>query len=192
MMSPTIWAAVLFAVAISCLLLEVFVPSGGALGFVAACSLLGSVFFVYRGLGLDAATYYVVSLALLIPALIVAAIRWWPYTPIGRRVLNLPPEGDAEISGTMSYSHAKGLIGRRGTAKTILIPSGAVTIDQTVYDAISDGTVIEKGDTVEVVEIQGNHMVVRKVDPPASPTRDLEPNEVRPTLLEDPFADPAG
>jgi membrane-bound ClpP family serine protease len=190
-MTPTIWAAVLFAVALSCLILEVFVPSGGVLGFLAASSLLGSVVFVYQGLGLDAAAYYLAGLAVLIPALIVAAIRWWPYTPIGRRILNLPPGGDDEISGTMTYEHSRALLGQKGIAKTILVPSGAVVIHGRVHDAISDGTVIEQGEAVEVVEIQGNNIVVRKIESVPGLGRNAGSGTAARALIEDPFADSA-
>lgn len=53
--------------------------------------------------------------------------------------------------GTVDYSF---LIGQEGVAATILRPSGKIEIDGTVYDAESEGFVIEKGEKIKVSEIR--------------------------------------
>ena len=42
------------------------------------------------------------------------------------------------------------------------MPSGKARIDGKVYDVISDGEVVDKGDSVEVVEAVANRVVVKK------------------------------
>jgi membrane-bound serine protease (ClpP class) len=54
-------------------------------------------------------------------------------------------------------------IGELGTAYTILRPSGRVMINNKIYDAFTRGEFIEKGDTVEVVQVEGSAVKVRKV-----------------------------
>jgi membrane-bound serine protease (ClpP class) len=54
-------------------------------------------------------------------------------------------------------------IGQTGMAHTILRPSGRVMINNKIYDAFTRGEYIEKGDAVEVVEVEGSTVKVRKV-----------------------------
>ena len=51
-----------------------------------------------------------------------------------------------------------------GVAVTSLLPSGKAKIRDRVYDVICDGDVIEKGDTIGVVEVAGNRIVVERVN----------------------------
>jgi membrane-bound serine protease (ClpP class) len=52
--------------------------------------------------------------------------------------------------------------GKRGTAHTVLRPSGKIMIDSQVYDAFTRGEFIERGDTIEVIGTEGVTLKVRK------------------------------
>ena len=54
-------------------------------------------------------------------------------------------------------------ISQKGIAYTILRPSGRVMINEKIYDAFTRGEYIEKGESVEVVEVEGSTLKVRKV-----------------------------
>jgi membrane-bound serine protease (ClpP class) len=53
--------------------------------------------------------------------------------------------------------------GQTGTAFTILRPSGRILINDKLYDAFTRGEYIEKGETVQVIEVEGSTVKVRKV-----------------------------
>ncbi len=55
------------------------------------------------------------------------------------------------------------LVGMRGTAYTVLRPSGKVQIDGEIYDASTRGSFIDKGDEIEVINQQGTSLKVKKV-----------------------------
>ncbi len=55
------------------------------------------------------------------------------------------------------------LLGKKGTAFTILRPSGKVMIDEQIYDAFTRGDFVEKGDTIEVIGAEGVTLKVKKV-----------------------------
>lgn len=55
-------------------------------------------------------------------------------------------------------------LGDVGTVSKVLRPSGEVIIDDKTYDAIADGEFIDKNTTVEVVEIHGNSLLVKRSD----------------------------
>ena len=90
----------------------------------------------------------------------------WPHTPIGRRILNLRPgKRERRVTNhlTRDGGPLDGLIGKRGVAKTELLPSGLVVIEDHKYDAISYGEPIEQGSKVAVASITAGKIHVRLV-----------------------------
>ncbi len=57
---------------------------------------------------------------------------------------------------------ALSLLGQRGTAHTILRPSGKIMINNEIYDAFTRGEFIEKGDEIEVIGTEGVTLRVKK------------------------------
>ena len=90
-----------------------------------------------------------------------------PKLPYFNRIM-LKPRQRAEDDGitaprdpdaVVNWSH---LEGEPGVAATRLLPSGKAKIDGRVYDVISDGEVIDKGESIVVVEVAGNRIVVER------------------------------
>jgi membrane-bound serine protease (ClpP class) len=52
-------------------------------------------------------------------------------------------------------------VGQTGVAYTVLRPSGKVNINNKIYDAFTRGDYIEKGQAIEVVEVEGSTLKVR-------------------------------
>jgi membrane-bound ClpP family serine protease len=181
-MSSGIWALLLFALALLFFCLEFFIPSSGALGLLATSSLVGSIWMVFQEFGLSGGTAYVLGLSVFIPVLIASALRWWPYTPIGRRLLNLPPVEERDEPVDPSYESLRRLVGEYGVARSLMLPAGVVEIHGHRYDAVAELGGIDKGEPIQVVRTEGLHMVVRK----AQHVSDGENSENTP--LEDPFA----
>lgn len=69
-----------------------------------------------------------------------------------------------EDKGYTSAEDREYLLGRRGIVLTELRPSGAVSIEGEPVDVVSEGAYIKKGEQVEVISVNGNRVVVRKVD----------------------------
>jgi membrane protein implicated in regulation of membrane protease activity len=100
--------------------------------------------------------------AVVVPAALAAAVKWWPETPIGRMILiPLPKSSDEYLPETENYRGLKDLVGQRGTARGLMLPSGIVLIDGRHYDAVSEGVPIEAGQAVLVVSISTQRLVVR-------------------------------
>jgi membrane-bound serine protease (ClpP class) len=55
------------------------------------------------------------------------------------------------------------LLGKKGTAHTVLRPSGKVMLDDQIYDGFTRGEYIEKGDAVEVIGTEGVTLRVKKI-----------------------------
>ncbi len=54
------------------------------------------------------------------------------------------------------------LIGKVGFADTTFNPSGKITINGEIYDAISQGKFIEKGCKIKVISVQGSKIIVKE------------------------------
>jgi membrane-bound serine protease (ClpP class) len=87
----------------------------------------------------------------------------------GARLAN--SKGFQKITLADTHESAKGytvnplpnMVGKRGTAITVLRPGGKIMIDQEVYDAFSRGDYIEKGEAVEVISMEGVTLRVKQV-----------------------------
>ncbi len=169
-MTATIWVAVLLLVGLAVMMLEVFIPSGGILGFVSVAAILTAVGTAFLELGAVAGMTVLALTVLAIPTVLSLAFRWFPETPLGRRVLPPPPDPSDVLPGATRRRQLREFIGRSGQAVGELLPWGTVEIGDLVVEAMSESGPIAAGTAVEVVGVQGMSLVVRRADrQPAQP-----------------------
>ena len=65
--------------------------------------------------------------------------------------------------GYVSFQFTESLVGKTGTAETVLRPSGKVLIEGKLYDASTRGDYIQKGQTIEVISDEGPSLKVKLV-----------------------------
>ena len=65
--------------------------------------------------------------------------------------------------GYVSLQYTESLLGKIGTAETVLRPSGKILIDGTLYDASTRGDYIQKGQAVQVISEEGSSLKVKLV-----------------------------
>ncbi|MGY8768528.1 MAG: NfeD family protein [Pirellulales bacterium] len=180
-MDPIIIALILLVVGLALIFLELFIPSAGLLSVLAVTSLIGSVVWAYMECGIEVGTIFFAAVVIIVPTFITVALKWWPHTPIGRWILLSPPSEEACSSETLAtYAH---LVGMQGTAKCTLLPGGVAIIEDQQYDVVTDGSVIDKGDVIEVIEVDGTRIVVTLASKTGSKI-DLRSR----TLSQDPLA----
>lgn len=188
-MSGLTWAVLLLSLALALMVLELFVPSGGMLGLLSAAGIVASIVMVFRE-STTLGILYLIGLAILLPSILVTMVRYWPHTAIGRMMLNIPPPG-TETSSTEVDNPLEDLVGKIGEAKSKMLPSGAILIDGRTYDAFSGGFAVEAGDTVEVIRVEGNRIMVRPVtERPASEASSDPLDRPIEEVVPDPFEDP--
>jgi len=109
-MNTLLWVVALLVLGLAVMVLEVFVPSGGILGFVSILALISAVATAFLEQGTTAGMAALAVVVLAVPAVLSMAFRWFPDTPLGRRVL--PPAG----SGRTHRSHRERTpaMGQRG------------------------------------------------------------------------------
>ena len=180
----------LFLLGLGFIALEVFVVPGfgvfgvsGALMMLASLVLASQTFFIptsssdYRELADHLGTLGGSLVGVIMIAL--ALSRFLPQMPFLSRLVLVPPGGVTvprtnepllrpDLAPPSFASHRvlgpyASLQGERGTAVTILRPSGKAQFGDRLVDVISDGPFIEVGRTVQVIEVNGNRVVVREL-----------------------------
>lgn len=192
-MMPLGWALLLLALGFLFVVLEFIVPSGGLLAVLCALSLLAAIVLGFVA-GLGSGLAILLTVCVLVPLGIAAALRWWPATPIGRRILiQRPRSADEVLPETPAYRELKELIGRRGRSKGLMLPGGLVVIDGKTYDAVSEGVPIEPNQPVVVVNVSTQRLVVRpdlgSPSPPAAAGQSQAATDPLRREVPDPFAE---
>jgi membrane-bound ClpP family serine protease len=83
------------------------------------------------------------------------------------QVLLEPPDEEKleEISRREAMVTWDHLVTKHGKTTTPLVPAGKARFGDDLIDVISDGEVIDRGVDIRVVEVQGNRVLVERVEP---------------------------
>lgn len=190
-----VWAILLLVTGLALATMEIFIPSGGILGFLAVAALVASVVVAF----LHSALVGLVILATALFGLPVVAIlgfKFWPRTAIGRRVLLTTPQSQDVLPDNPRLRVLKSLIGKVGRAKGPMLPSGPVVIEGRTIDAVSEGMAIEAGQLVRVVQVRGMEVIVQPADEGEALTSQPKQAAQDPlsqpidALIPDPFQEP--
>lgn len=164
-MNVLLWVAALLLVGLGMMVLEVFLPAGGVLGFLSLMAIVAAIVlaFMEQGAAFGMAVLAVAFAA--VPTALALAFRWFPDTPLGRRVLPPPPAAEDVVPAAERRRRLRELVGRHGRAASDLMPWGAVEIGGERLDAVSEGGPVPAGAEVEVAAVQGTALVVRPTAP---------------------------
>lgn len=93
---------------------------------------------------------------------LLAGLSWrlLPRLPWFRRSLLAEPPVPAMATGGAADQTLTALVGRLGTAATVLRPAGAVEFDDERVDVVTEGEFLPAGSRVRVLYVQGNRVVV--------------------------------
>ncbi|REK12756.1 MAG: hypothetical protein DWQ37_11035 [Planctomycetota bacterium] len=163
-MDPLVWSVLLLFIGVALVCVEVFVPSGGVLGFLSIASLMAGIVLAFYHRGPEAGFIFLAITAVVVPIAIVLAFRYWPKTPMGRRLLLQVPTSTDVLPDSPRRQQLRELVGRAGVARCLMMPSGAVVVDGKTFDAISEGVSIEEGQPIKVIKVSGSRVVVRPLD----------------------------
>lgn len=175
---------------------EAFVPSAGILGILAIASLAGGVVMAYYYGGLVVGTLFMVVTGVIVSALIMKMIRWWPESTIGKLMLVEPAKEEDLL---VDRSETQSMVGRVGKALGLMMPGGLIEIDGKRMEAVAE-IAIEEGSWVEVTKItSGRILNVRPITEEQVKERNQESDSDESPLskpakdiLDDPFEDALG
>jgi membrane-bound serine protease (ClpP class) len=170
------WLAILlFLLGLVLIGLEVLVlPGFGVCGISGVLLLLGSLaLMTYGHWPQDAGEWVTVSrkvgpFGLVLMGSVVLAVllaRSLPSIPVVNRLLLRPQseaDGLGESADAVPPPHAA-LLGAIGVAATPLRPAGKVQFGDDFVDVVAEGSYVSPGTRVQVIEIEGNRIVVKPV-----------------------------
>jgi membrane-bound ClpP family serine protease len=173
----TILAILLFILGLVLLALEIFVlPGFGVAGISGTVLVIVSLALVtldkrpetreeWLSLGSTLATFSLSLLAAIVAAMTVA---WYlPYIPYLNRVM-MKSEEELDEAGEgpspdLIQPQLAALLGAIGVAATPLRPAGKVKFGDEYLDVVAEGSFVQPGTRVQVIEIEGNRVVVKEV-----------------------------
>ena len=155
-------ALALLVLAFALVAAELVVPSHGILSAFAALVAVAAVWLAYTvrpELGL----LFGAVLLIATPVVFVMAVKIYPNTAVGRKVLLKNPNPTTAAGFETESAQLELLVGRQGVASSFLRPAGIVEIDGQRIDAMAESDLIAAGSTVEVVQVSGMKVIVRPV-----------------------------
>ena len=170
------WLAILlFLLGLVLLGIEIFIlPGFGVCGLSGILLVIGSLALVAHGHwpqnGSDwlKLSKSVGPLGLCLMGSVVLAVllaRYLPSIPFANRLMLKPQseaEGIDEAPDPVQAAHAA-LLGAIGVAATPLRPAGKVQFGDQFVDVVAEGSYVGPGTRVQVIEIEGNRIVVKQV-----------------------------
>ncbi len=170
----TMLAILLFILGLAMLVLEIFVlPGSGVPGISGVLLILASLALVtlekFPATGsdwYDLGTKMMWFSGSLVGAFIGAMIIAWflPNIPyVSRLVLAPPSDAEEAARADAAHSAAAALLGAIGVAATTLRPAGKARFGDDYLDVIAEGDYVNPGSRVQVIEIEGNRIVVKEV-----------------------------
>jgi membrane-bound serine protease (ClpP class) len=151
-------ATLLLVLGLGLVLAEVLFPSFGILSVLATAALVGSIVLAF-GESTTLGIRFLVAMALLVPAVIVAGFKLFPRTPFGRR---MTVSGLSFGSSPTLDARDLDLTGKSGVVEAPCRPAGMARIDGRRVDVVARGEFLEAGARVRVAEVQGNRVVVTR------------------------------
>lgn len=170
----------LFVIGLSCLAIEFFVIPGfgvfgvsGILLIVASLVLAGHTWSFDFTTNVEELTWLTGQVMLsigMVGVMGVGTARYLPHVPMFESMILGPPGGPEteprlrpDATSTTSAAGEAISVGQQGRALTMLRPSGKATLNERVFDVVSEGPFITPDSPIEVITINGNKIVVRQV-----------------------------
>jgi membrane-bound serine protease (ClpP class) len=162
------WEELLLALGgVVLLVLELLViPGFGVAGILGILALLAAL--VLSMLGPGDTPLFVMTVAARVAFALVFAIlaslvllRYLPRLPFGRQFILRTGLGAAQGYASAPEGDRRWL-DRRGRASTPLHPAGIAEIEGERVDVVSDGELIDAGELIKVIRVDGNRIVVRR------------------------------
>ncbi len=143
------------------LVLEIFIPSLGLLT-IFALFCLGGALVIFFNISATAGWIGVWTAVVLIPAVWIIVYKLFPKTSIGR-ALELK-NVEAAVSGVPNQKQLNSLVGQTGTVLKPLRPVGICGFGKEKIVCVSETGYIDTQTHVKAIQVEGNKVIVRKID----------------------------
>ncbi|MCS6794720.1 MAG: NfeD family protein [Raineya sp.] len=166
------WELLLFLGGLGLIALEIFVMPGakvfliagliimfGALGLM----MIGNVGFSLEGVSQKSLYESLITTSIGLLGTIVMIVILAPKIATSKQFKHIALQTTLDRKEGYVSATMPPMIGKQGTAYTVLRPSGKVLIDNHTYDAFTQGDFIEQGTPIEVIAQEGAELVVKRI-----------------------------
>jgi len=150
---------VLFIVGIGLLIIEMLDPGFGFFGVFGILSLVACIFVTAETVAQGIMLTVIFSVILLIMLAIFMIMVSKGKLP-NKFILKEAETKEDGYTGTEDFTD---YMGKQGVLTVACRPVGSVDFDGKKIEVVSQGDFIDKGTTVEVIEIEGNRVVVKSI-----------------------------
>jgi len=138
---------------------EIFMP-GGVMGTLGGLALLAAAITSFLVFGPGGGTLVSLLIIILVGAAFLLWIKIFPNTALGKKMT--VHDDLAKAKGTQEGLDS--YLDKTGVALSDLRPSGYATIEGKRLDVVTEGQMISKDEKIKVVEVEGNRVVVRRIE----------------------------
>jgi membrane-bound ClpP family serine protease len=107
-----------------------------------------------------------IAVFVIIPIMGPILLHYWPKTRLGRRFFLTGPDEDDTLATMPTNLELEQLRGRYGKTVSSLRPSGVAEFDGKRVDVMSEGSMIDPGHWVRVIDVRAGNVLVREVERP--------------------------
>jgi len=159
-----VWFVILLFLAGMVLVFAEILAPGGILGVLAGACFIGSCYLGYRNYPSSWGYIVIIELALG-TVLFLVGLKYLPKTRMGQAFILNTRQSQSE--GYSSEAEDLGeFLGKHGIAQTHLRPSGMARLDGKRVNVVTEGAYVDMNTEVEVVNVEGNRVVVRPLPKP--------------------------
>lgn len=151
------WIIALSLAGIILICLELFLP-GIVAGIIGILCLLTAVIITYVKHGVAAGNFAAIALFVTTAVALLVWIKIVPKTIVGKAITT-----DRDLADSKSADSLEMLKGKSGRAVTPLRPAGTAVIEGKRVDVVAETGLIENDSLVNVVLVEGNRVVVRRI-----------------------------
>ncbi|MDM4016592.1 NfeD family protein [Roseiconus lacunae] len=161
---------VLLLMGLACIALEVFViPGFGIFGIGGMIMTVASIVLMSQTFVLPKNSYQLAVLTRGLWAAIVSLLgmvggfvlmrQLFPHVPLFRHLMMETPDS-AAMDQAEKLADYGWLLGQQGTTTTPLRPSGKALFGDQIVQVVSEGSMVDPGSTVTVIDVQGTRVIV--------------------------------
>ena len=150
-------------VGILLLLIEIFlIPGFGIIGILGISCVMISFFAAFGMENIESAIS-VISVSMLVSAtlIILLTIYILPKSTMFKKIM-LTAQNTKTDGFSSHVKHDVELLHKRGVAYSTLRPAGSVMVEGKRYDVVADGDFIQQGEEIEVTQVDGLKITVKK------------------------------
>lgn len=138
---------------------EIILPSAGLLSLLALALFGYSIYLVFISFPMTVSMIFIAADLITIPVLLYFSLKLLAKSPA-----TLQTDLSREKGVSSQSEKLEVFRGKTGTALTTLRPAGTALIDKKRVDVVSRGNFIEKGSSIQVIEVTGNQIIVANKD----------------------------